>query len=50
MPYTLEPDQGFDLDIESTEYLKDHVQGADRWVLNFGRRGCVRRSPLSSFV
>ena len=25
MPYTLEPDQGFDLDIESTEYLKDHV-------------------------
>jgi NADH-quinone oxidoreductase subunit D len=36
MPYTLEPDQGFDLDIESTEYLKDHVHGADRWVLNFG--------------
>ena len=36
MPYTLEPDQGFDLDIESTEYLKDHVKGADRWVLNFG--------------
>ena len=36
MPYTLEPDQGFDLDIESTDYLKDHVHGADRWVLNFG--------------
>ena len=36
MPYTLEPDQGFDLDIESTEYLKDHVHGPDRWVLNFG--------------
>lgn len=36
MPYTLEPDQGFDLDIESTEYLKDHFHGSDRWVLNFG--------------
>ncbi len=36
MPYTLQPDQGFDLDIESTEYLKDHVQASDRWILNFG--------------
>lgn len=36
MPYTLHPDQGYDLDIESTEYLKDHVDAPDRWVLNFG--------------
>ena len=36
MPYTLEPDSGFDLDVESTEYLKDHVKSPDRWVLNFG--------------
>ncbi len=36
MPYTLQPDQGYDLDIESTEYLKDHVDAPDRWVLNFG--------------
>jgi NADH-quinone oxidoreductase subunit D len=36
MPYTLQPDQGYDLDIESTEYLKNHVGAADRWVLNFG--------------
>ncbi len=36
MPYTLQPDQGFDLDIESTDYLKNHVQTPDRWVLNFG--------------
>ncbi|MHC4989694.1 MAG: NADH-quinone oxidoreductase subunit D [Planctomycetota bacterium] len=36
MPFTLEPDQGFDLDIESTEYLKSHVDAPDRWVLNFG--------------
>ncbi|MCH7545274.1 MAG: NADH-quinone oxidoreductase subunit D [Planctomycetes bacterium] len=36
MPYTLQPDQGYDLDIESTEYLKDHVQASDRWILNFG--------------
>ena len=36
MPYTLEPDSGFDLDVESTEYLKDHVKSPDRWILNFG--------------
>ncbi|MHC4908091.1 MAG: NADH-quinone oxidoreductase subunit D [Planctomycetota bacterium] len=36
MPFTLEPDQGFDVDIESTEYLKDHVDAPDRWILNFG--------------
>ena len=37
MPYTLEPDQEFfDLDVESTDYLKDRPDAADRWVLNFG--------------
>lgn len=36
MPYTLQPDETYGLDIESTEYLKDHLQVEDRWVLNFG--------------
>ena len=36
MPFTLTPGEGFGLDVEDTEYLKDHVQAPDRWVLNFG--------------
>lgn len=37
MPYTLKPaSETFDVDVESTEYLKDHVDTGDRWVLNFG--------------
>ncbi|MCZ6836898.1 MAG: NADH-quinone oxidoreductase subunit D [Planctomycetota bacterium] len=36
MPYTLQPESGYDLDIESTEYLKNHVNAPDRWILNFG--------------
>jgi NADH-quinone oxidoreductase subunit D len=36
MPFTLEPDQGFDVDLDTTEYLRDHVDAPDRWVLNFG--------------
>jgi NADH-quinone oxidoreductase subunit D len=36
MPYTLKPANAFDIDVESTEYLKDHVDTGDRWVLNFG--------------
>jgi NADH-quinone oxidoreductase subunit D len=36
MPYTLAPDEAYDLDIESTGYLKQHVDAPDRWVLNFG--------------
>ncbi len=36
MPYTLKPSNAFDIDIETTEYLKDHVDTGDRWVLNFG--------------
>jgi NADH-quinone oxidoreductase subunit D len=36
MPFTLRPDQGFDVDVESTRYLSQHVDTGDRWVLNFG--------------
>lgn len=36
MPYTLRPDQGYDLDVESTEYLQGHPDTGDRWTLNFG--------------
>lgn len=36
MPYTLEPDPGYDLDVETTEYLEGRVDAPDRWVLNFG--------------
>ncbi len=36
MPYTIRPAEGFDVDCDSTGYLKDHVDTGDRWVLNFG--------------
>lgn len=37
MPYTIEPDQDFyDIDVETTEYLKGRRETPDRWVLNFG--------------
>jgi len=42
MPYTLTPDPGFasergyDVDVETTEYLDDRIDAPDRWVLNFG--------------
>jgi NADH-quinone oxidoreductase subunit D len=36
MPYTLHPDQGYDVDVESIDYLKDRVDAPDRWILNFG--------------
>ncbi|MCC6320424.1 MAG: NADH-quinone oxidoreductase subunit D [Phycisphaerales bacterium] len=36
MPFTLKPEQGFGIDIESTDYLKSHVDTGERWVLNFG--------------
>ncbi len=36
MPYTLTPDQGFDVDVETTEYLDQRADSPDRWVLNFG--------------
>lgn len=36
MPYTLRPDEGFDIDIEKVDYLKDRIDTGERWVLNFG--------------
>ncbi|MFG0285812.1 MAG: NADH-quinone oxidoreductase subunit D [Phycisphaerales bacterium JB039] len=36
MPYTLKPSDGFDVDIETTGYLSEHVDTGDRWTLNFG--------------
>jgi NADH-quinone oxidoreductase subunit D len=36
MPFTIRPDQGLDVDVESTGYLAGHVDTGDRWVLNFG--------------
>ncbi len=36
MPYTLAPDEGYDVDIETTEYLDTRPDAPDRWVLNFG--------------
>jgi hypothetical protein len=31
MPYTITPGEGFGLDVEDTDYLKDHLQAPDRW-------------------
>lgn len=36
MPYTLRPDQGFDVTDETTPYLDSLVDTGDRWTLNFG--------------
>ncbi len=36
LPFVLRPDEGYDVDAESTSYLKDHVDTGDRWILNFG--------------
>ncbi len=36
MPYTLKPEQGLTVDAENTDYLSEHVDTGDRWVLNFG--------------
>jgi NADH-quinone oxidoreductase subunit D len=36
MPYTLKPDQGIDPNSDNLNYLADHVDTGDRWVLNFG--------------
>ena len=36
MPYTLTPDQGIDPNSDKIDYLKEHVDTGDRWVLNFG--------------
>ncbi len=36
MPYTIKPIDAIELDDERVDYLKDHVDTGDRWVLNFG--------------
>jgi NADH-quinone oxidoreductase subunit D len=36
MPFTLKPEQALNVDIEKTDYLKEHVDTGERWVLNFG--------------
>ncbi|MHC4420596.1 MAG: NADH-quinone oxidoreductase subunit D, partial [Planctomycetota bacterium] len=36
MPYTLTPDEGYDVDVENIDYLERHLDAPDRWVLNFG--------------
>lgn len=37
VPYTLKPgDDAYGVDVENTEYLKDHLDTGDRWTLNFG--------------
>jgi len=37
MTYTMKPaDDVYDIDIESTEYLRERADLGDRWVLNFG--------------
>ena len=36
MPYTIRPDDGFDVDIEAVDYLDERVDTGDRWTLNFG--------------
>ncbi|MEN0020763.1 MAG: circularly permuted type 2 ATP-grasp protein, partial [Planctomycetota bacterium] len=36
MPYTLKPDEGLEVDADTTPYLQEHVDTGDRWVLNFG--------------
>ena len=37
MPYTLKPaSDHYGVDVDTTEYLKDHVDTGDRWTLNFG--------------
>ncbi len=36
MPYTIKPIDAIDIDDERLDYLSDHVDAGDRWVLNFG--------------
>ncbi len=36
MPYTLKPEQGITPDSDNLNYLAEHVDTGDRWVLNFG--------------
>lgn len=36
MPYTLKPDEGLSVDADRIDYIEQHVDTGDRWVLNFG--------------
>lgn len=36
MPFTLRPEQGLTVDADNIEYINQHVDTGDRWVLNFG--------------
>lgn len=36
MPYTLKPDDGLTVDADPIDYIEQHVDTGDRWVLNFG--------------
>lgn len=36
MPYTIKPIDAIDLDDERLDYLSDHADSGERWVLNFG--------------
>ncbi|MBX3321942.1 MAG: NADH-quinone oxidoreductase subunit D [Phycisphaeraceae bacterium] len=36
MPYTLRPEDGLTVDADTINYINQHVDTGDRWVLNFG--------------
>ncbi len=36
MPFTLKPEDGLTVDADTIDYIKEHVDTGDRWVLNFG--------------
>ncbi|TVQ33482.1 MAG: NADH-quinone oxidoreductase subunit D [Phycisphaeraceae bacterium] len=36
VPYTLKPENGFDVNLDTVDYVKDRAAVGDRWVLNFG--------------
>ena len=36
MTYVLKPEETYDVDIDTTDYLREHVDTGDRWTLNFG--------------
>ena len=36
MPFTLKPERAIGIDVERIDYLREHVDTGERWVLNFG--------------
>jgi len=36
MPFSIKPAKNFDVDADTIEYVSEHVDTGDRWVLNFG--------------